>query len=308
MRATVIGEVVIDRFFHPDGTVTDVPGGSSANTAIALQRSGVQTSLRARFSRDAAGRALRAHNAAELLDLGASPDVDEPASIVEVRLAPDGQPTYVFRLEGAADWQWTADELATPLPSNTALVHVGSLASVLEPGASRMREWLESLPSRPLVSFDPNARPAAAEDEVTAERMRAAVAVWRRLADFIKVSDEDLRWLSPGVPEGEQAAAWSRDTGFVVMTRGGAGAAVYVEGRLVVDVPAAPVDVVDTVGAGDTFMAWLIRGVLLACEDRALHDLAHDTDALRLIVETAGRAAAITCSRRGCNPPHLSEM
>ena len=308
MRATVIGEVVIDRFFQPDGSVTDVPGGSAANTAIALQRSGVQTSLRARFSRDAAGRALRAHNAAELLDLSAAPDVDDPASVVEIRLADDGQPTYVFRLAGAADWQWTAEELATPLPSETALVHVGSLASVLEPGGPRIRDWIDSLPSRPLISFDPNARPAAVERGEQAEALRAGVRAWCRIADFIKVSDEDLRWLAPGIPEGEQAAAWSRDTGFVVMTRGGAGSAVYVEGRLVLEVPAAPVTVVDTVGAGDTFMAWLIRGVLLACESRTLHDLAHDDAALRAIVETAGRAAAITCSRRGCNPPHLVEM
>ncbi len=308
MRATVIGEVVVDRFFHADGTVTDVAGGSSANTAIALQRAGVDTSLRARFSRDDAGRALRAHNAAEGLDLTAAPDVDDPASIVEVRLAADGQPSYLFRLAGAADWQWTADELAAPLPSGTGLVHVGSLASVLEPGATRMRDWLLALPARPLVSFDPNARPAAAASDVEAEHMRAGVAAWAAVADFIKVSDEDLRWLSPGVPEHEQAAQWSRNTGFVVMTRGGDGSALYVDGQHVLDVPATVVAVVDTVGAGDTFMAWLIRGVLDACETRTLHDLAHDADAMRAIITTAGRAAAITCSRRGCNPPRPSEL
>ena len=308
MRATVIGEVVVDRFFHADGSVTDVAGGSSANTAIALQRSGVDTALRARFSRDEAGRALRAHNAAEGLDLAGAPDVDDAASIVEVRLASDGQPSYVFRLAGAADWQWTADELAAPLPSGTGVVHVGSLASVLEPGASRMRAWLLGLPARPLVSFDPNARPAAAASDAEAAQMRAGVAAWAAVADFIKVSDEDLRWLSPAVPEADQAAAWSRNTAFVVMTRGGEGSSLFVEGHHVLDVPATQVDVVDTVGAGDTFMAWLIRGVLEACETRTLHDLAHDADAMRAIITTAGRAAAITCSRRGCNPPRLSEL
>ena len=308
MRATVIGEVVIDRFIHPDGSVTDVPGGSAANTAIALHRAGVDTSLRARFSRDAAGRALRTHSAAEGLDLAAAPDVDDPASIVEIRLAADGQPAYVFHLADAADWRWTSAELATPLPPGTSLVLAGSLAAVLEPGASRIRSWLASLSERPLIAFDPNARPAAITDEAEAARVRESVADWCRIADFIKVSDEDLRWLSPGVPESEQAAAWSRGTGFVVMTRGGAGAAVYVNGSLVVDVPAESIEVVDTVGAGDTFMAWLIRGVLTACTERPLRDLAQDTAALRDIVATAGRAAAITCSRRGCNPPRLSEV
>lgn len=308
MNATVIGEVVIDRFFHPDGSVVDVAGGSSANTAIALQRSGIPTSLRARFSRDEAGRALRAHNAAQSLDLSASPDVDDAASVVEVRLAADGQPSYVFRLAGAADWQWTADELAAPLPADTALVHVGSLASVLEPGASRIRTWLTGLSPRPLISFDPNARPAAAANDAEAQAMREAVEAWASVADFIKVSDEDLRWLAPTETEAAHAAAWSRHTNFVVMTRGAEGAAVFVDGALAIEVPGERVDVIDTVGAGDTFMAWLIKGVLEAIDAQSLASLAHDTDTLRAIVTRAGRAAAINCSRRGCNPPYANEV
>ena len=308
MSATVIGEVVIDRFIHPDGSIVDVAGGSSANTAIALQRSGVPTALRARFSTDEAGRALRAHNAAQALDLSASPDVAEPASIVEVRLAADGQPSYVFRLAGAADWQWTSAELATPLPAGTALVHVGSLASVIEPGASRIREWLTALDPRPLISFDPNARPAAASSDAEATAMRLAVEAWCRVADFIKVSDEDLRWLSPDVSESEHAAEWSRHTAFVVMTRGADGAAVFVDGALAFEVPGVRIEVADTVGAGDTFMAWLIKGVLEGVGTRTLSTLAHDPVALGAIVTRAGRAAAINCSRRGCNPPYADEV
>lgn len=308
MNATVIGEVVIDRFFHADGTVLDVAGGSSANTAIALQRAGVPTALRARFSLDEAGRTLRAHNAAQSLDLSASPDVSDPASVVEVRLAADGQPSYVFRLAGAADWQWTEAELAAPLPVHTALVHAGSLAAVLEPGASRIRRWVTSLDPRPLISFDPNARPAAAASPAEAEAMRDAVEAWCRVADFIKVSDEDLRWLAPLETESAHAAAWSQHTNFVVMTRGGEGASVYVDGALAFEVPGERVDVIDTVGAGDTFMAWLIKGVLEAVATRSLAELAHDTAALRSIVTRAGRAAAINCSRRGCNPPYADEV
>lgn len=308
MKATVIGEVVIDRFFHADGSVVDVAGGSSANTAIALQRSGIDTALRARFSVDDAGRTLRAHNAAQQLDLSAAPDVEDAASIVEVRLAADGQPSYVFRLAGAADWQWTADELATPLPPGTALVHTGSLASVLEPGGSRIREWLTALEPRPLVSFDPNARPAAAGSAAEAQAMREGAEAWCQIADFIKVSDEDLRWLAPNESEYEHAAQWSRSTAFVVVTRGAEGAAVFVDGTLAFEVPGETVDVVDTVGAGDTFMAWLIKGVLEATASQTVHTLAHDHDRLRAIVTTAGRAAAINCSRRGCNPPYADEL
>ena len=308
MRVTVVGETVVDRIIDTDGTTIEVAGGSASNTAIALQRSGVETSLRARFSRDAAGQALRRHNATEGLDLAASPDVDDPASIVEVRLAPDGQPAYTFRMVGAADWQWTSEELATPLPTGTALVHLGSIASVWQPGADRLRAWVETLQPRPLISFDPNARPAAAVDDHAATLMREGIQRWISKVDFVKVSDEDLRWINSEVPEYEQAARWSDTTTFVVMTRGANGAAVFVDGAHAFDVESVPTVVADTVGAGDTFMAWLIRGVLIALETQSLHTLAHDEAAMRDIVQTASRASAITVSRRGCNPPTLDEL
>lgn len=308
MGATIIGEVVMDRFVGADGSFADVPGGSASNTAIALQRSGIATALRARFSTDDIGRSLRAYNAGQSLDLSASPDVAEPASLVVIHVAPDGQPVYEFHLTGSADWHWTPEELATPLPLGTELVHAGSLAAVLEPGASRIRDWLTSLDPRPLISFDPNARPSAARSGAEAGAMRAAVEAWCKVADFIKVSDEDLRWLSPTDDGAAHAAAWSRHSSFVVMTRGARGAALFVDGALAFEVPGEVVDVVDTVGAGDTFMAWLIKGVLEATRSQSCASLAHDRATLRTIVTRAGRAAAINCSRRGCNPPDADEV
>lgn len=308
MGATIIGEVVMDRFVRADGSFVDVPGGSASNTAIALQRSGVATALRARFSTDAIGRALRTYNTEQSLDLSASPDVAEPASLVVIHVASDGQPVYEFHLTGRADWHWTREDLATPLPAGTELVHVGSLASVVEPGASRIRDWLASLDPRPLISFDPNARPSAAHSEAEADAMRDAVEAWCKVADFIKVSDEDLRWLSPTDDGAARAASWSQHCSFVVMTRGARGAALFVEGALAFEVPGEVVDVVDTVGAGDTFMAWLIKGVLEATHGQSFASLAHDTPMLRTIATRAGRAAAINCSRRGCNPPDADEV
>lgn len=308
MRVTVVGEVVIDRFLHADGSVTDVPGGSAANTALALQRSGVETALRARFSTDDAGRALKAINAAAGLDLAASPNASEPASVVMVKTGADGQPAYVFCIAGAADWNWTPEELAAPLPVGTQLVHFGSVAAVWQPGADHLRSWIRSLDPKPLVSFDPNARPAAAESDAMAADMRAGIEAWIPLADFVKVSDEDLRWIAPNVSEDAKAAAWSRLTQFVVMTRGERGASVFVDGHLLIDIPSVPTEVVDTVGAGDTFMAWLIRGVLVALETQSLMKLAHNATDLRSIVQLAARAAAVTVSRRGCNPPTLDDL
>lgn len=308
MRVTVVGEVVIDRFLQSDGTVIDVPGGSAANTALALQRAGVDTALRARFSTDDAGRTLRATNADAGLDLSASPDASEPASVVMIALGTDGQPAYTFCMAGAADWNWTAEELATPLPDGTALVHFGSIAAVWQPGADRMRAWITGVTPRPLISFDPNARPAAAATAEVAATMRNGIEQWVRIADFVKVSDEDLRWITPDRSEAETAAEWSRATNFVVMTRGEGGASVFVDGEKRFDIPAVETNVVDTVGAGDTFMAWLIRGTLLALESKSLQQLARSVSELRTIVQLAARAAAVTVSRRGCNPPTQSEI
>ena len=308
MRVTVVGEVVIDRFLHPDGTVVDVPGGSAANTALALQRSGIETALRARFSTDDAGRKLRQINAAEGLDLTASPDASEPASIVMIKLAEDGQPAYTFCIAGAADWAWTAEELAAPLPPGTGLVHFGSVAAVWLPGADRMRDWITTLAARPLVSFDPNARPAAATSDADAQAMREGIDQWISIADFVKVSDEDLRWITPDDDEDITAAKWSERTNFVVMTRGERGASVFIDGAKRFEVPGVPTEVVDTVGAGDTFMAWLIRGVLRGHEQQSLTELAHNEVELRNIVQTAVRAAAVTVSRRGCNPPTQHDL
>ena len=138
--------------------------------------------------------------------------------------------------------------------------------------------------------------------------MRAGVAAWCELADVIKVSDEDLRWCVPGVPEAETAARWSQRAAFVVMTRGAEGASVFIAGEHRFDVDPVKVTMIDTVGAGDTFMAWLIRGIVRHLEHGTLSGLAHDEAALRAIVQMAAAAAAVTVSRRGCQPPTAGEI
>ncbi|MEY3407723.1 MAG: hypothetical protein RL038_784, partial [Actinomycetota bacterium] len=201
-------------------------------------------------------------------------------------------------------WSWTLADLAG-LEEMDA-VQIGSLTTVIEPGSTAIRTKLlelQALPNRPLISFDPNARPNAARDGADADRMRETIASVVQVADLVKVSDEDLQWFAPKVEPIETAKAWSQaHPKLVVMTQGGDGAIAFVNGEAVAQTPGVKVAVVDTVGAGDTFMAWLLTGVLQS-------ETFPTTPAeIQPLLEKAAAAAAITCSRKGCNPPFAAEL
>jgi fructokinase len=300
MRVTVVGEAVLDRVRTADGQVTEVPGGSPANVALALARAGVHASLRARFSTDRAGRLLRTHLLNEGVDLSASIDTEDPALIVDADISATGSPTYAFHLEGAADFRWRADELQPAIPEGTKFLHTGSLAATMSPGAEVIRAWAMS--TGVPISYDVNVRPGVWADEHDRQRTAAQVSQWAQAAVIVKASDEDIETLMPDTRWQDWAEQMSQGR-IVVITCGGEGAHVWREGRAVVHVRPEPVQVVDTVGAGDTFMAWLLAS--LAGDHNAL-DL--DTDALESATRRAVKAAALTCTRRGCDPPTTGEM
>ena len=302
----VLGEGVIDRFERTTG-VQDVIGGSPLNTAVALRRAGVDSTWWNRVSTDAEGQAI--FDYAQLNGVAGAGvfRVPEPTSIVTVRLNEAGVPAYEFSLDGAADWGWAEAELAGfDLPYS--VLQVGSLTTALEPGCTRLYEHLLALHSRsqrPLVAFDPNARPKAARDEAHADLMRARALAIVPLADLVKVSDEDLEWLAPEAPPSATAMKWSTlGPRLVVMTKGAEGAAAFVEGVMVAEVPIHRLPLVDTVGAGDTFMAWLLRSVVV---DHGV-SVPVEPAAVAKMLEQAAKAAAINCSRAGCVPPTLAEV
>jgi fructokinase len=299
MRVTVVGEAVLDRVRTADGQVTEVPGGSPANVALALARAGVHASLRARFSTDRSGRLLREHLQSEGVDLSAAIDTDDPALIVDADISATGSPTYTFHLEGAADFRWSADELHQAIPDGTRFLHTGSLAATTSPGAEVIRTWATS--TGVPISYDVNVRPGVWAHDQDRERTAAQVSEWARAAVILKASDEDIENLMPNHSWQDWAGLMSHGR-IVVITCGGDGAHVWREGRAILHVHPEPVQVVDTVGAGDTFMAWLLASLE--------HDdvLALDTDELEAVTRRAVRAAAITCTRRGCDPPTRREM
>ncbi|GLW72658.1 ribokinase [Kitasatospora phosalacinea] len=284
----VIGECVADIVRTPGHPDRPHPGGSPANVAHGLARLGRRTALLTQLGTDPYGELIRTHlEAGGTTVLTDGRDVPTPSAIVT--LDPSGSGSYRF----AIDWT-LAPTAAAPRARH---VHLGSLASVQEPGAAVARRLLRGARAAgATVSYDPNVRP-----DLFGERSAAVAAVEHcvALSDLVKASDEDLAFLYPGVPVRDSAARWlTLGPGTVVVTRGGDGAfALTPEGETRTDAP--PTTVVDTVGAGDSFMS-----ALLAALDTPRPGL----DALTAALRTAAAAAAVTVSRAGANPPTAAEL
>lgn len=302
-KIAVLGEVVVDRIVT-DTAKKDVAGGSAANCALALMRKGDDVQFRARFSTDKDGDFLYQEALKNQLDVTYSVRTDQPATLVEVRLSATGSPSYEFHLSGTADWHWTDAELAElDLALQDAFIY-GSLAAILEPNFSRIQSWLRSHEnSNLLVCYDPNARPSAI-DQSDHDEIRDRIYQLVRTADVVKVSDEDLAWISPEADPESMAANWS-NTGpeLVILTRGENGASAYRQGICLADVSGVSTKVADTVGAGDTLMAWLVSGLIDSAPISRF-----DADNVLKILHQAVKAAAITCSRVGCDPPKNTEV
>lgn len=304
----VIGEALVDIVSTGNGSGSGrngknstkaTPGGSPANVAVGLARLGLPTELVTRFGTDPYGDQLGAHLFGNGVQLSpGSVDPQFRTSTATATLDADGVASYQF------DIAWEPPALS--LRRGSPAVHTGSIATVLEPGAAAIRTFLDSLASQPVtVTLDPNARPTITPDP---ESTWAAVRALAASADLVKLSDEDCEFLRPGLSPDEIAAELlSVDrTKCVVITRGGDGA-IGVSRTARVEVGAPAIKVVDTVGAGDSFMSALIAGLharrllgavrLEGLDERTLYD----------VVDYAVKAAAITCTRHGADPPTAIE-
>jgi fructokinase len=293
----VCGEALVDLLPVSATSYEARPGGSPANTAVALARLGVPVTMLARLSGDAFGRLLREHLTANGVDLSYAVDAAESSGLAVVTRDAAGTASYRFLLDDAPDWQWTDAELDV-LPATVVAVHSGSLALAAAPAIER---FLERSRDRCTISIDPNLRPTSVESA------RAAVPRWLRLADLIKVSLEDLELLDPDEDPMTVAQRWSRSgPALVLVTTGADGVHAVFDGDVLHE-PAPSVDVVDTVGAGDTFTAGLLA---------ALHEGGHLGGRLTTLTATdlqpalqrAVRAAAVTCSRAGADPPYAADL
>ncbi|MFF7209174.1 carbohydrate kinase [Streptomyces sp. NPDC008238] len=304
----VAGEALTDVVVGPDGTARAHPGGSPANTALGLARLGHPVTLATRIGRDPHGDALVERLTQGRVRLLPGSVVHAPTSTARAELDGDGSAAYRF------DIVW---DLPPVGPSDVpGHLHTGSIATALEPGAGRLLALVAAVRLRGhTVSYDPNLRPALlGPPETERPRVERMVA----LADVVKASEEDLRWLHPGRDPAEVAAGWARrGPRLVVLTRGAAGAEALwgADGRH--RVAGHRVRVVDTIGAGDAFMAGLLAGLLSAgllggtTARQRLHaaeDGGPVPEAVAGALELAARVAALTCGRAGADPPFLAEV
>ena len=304
---TVLGEAVVDLVAEGDRRFVAHPGGFALNVAVGLGRLGQPVSLAARLSRDTFGELFRAH----LADSGADPrhlvDAAEPSTLAVATLDAGGVARYDFWAAGTADWQWSDAELASVVDDDPDVLHTGSLALELEPGAGRIVDLLARLTAggRTTISYDPNVRMARLGP---VEAGRAAVERVVALAHLVKVSAEDLAWLYPGEEPVAAATRWAAaGPELVVVTLGPDGAVALGPDRRAVHRDAPRVEVADTVGAGDAFSAGLLdalaeRGAL----GRGAAGLA-GVD-LPAVLDRATLVAALTCTRPGADPPTLAEV
>jgi fructokinase len=307
----VAGEALVDLVPAPVGDHLEIaPGGSPANVAVGLARLGVPVRMLARIADDVLGRRVRAHLAANGVELDHVVPAAEQTSLAIVSVGPDGSPAYDFRVAGTADWQWTPAELAGALePGPVLALHVGSLALTTPPGAAALRGLVRRAAGASTISYDPNCRPLLMGDPAA---VLAGVHEVLAVADVVKASAEDLAWLQPARSPADVLEDWlGRGPALVAVTLGAEGvlAGTALGGRA--RRPGVAVAVVDTVGAGDTFSAALLaglyeRGLLGAPARPTLRAL--DAATLDDLLDGAARAAAITCSRRGADPPTADEL
>jgi len=310
----VAGEALVDLVPAPVGGYFEIaPGGSPANVALGLARLGVPARLLARIADDMLGKRIREHLTHNGVQLDHAVAAAEQTSLAMVSLDADGSPAYDFRINGTADWQWTADEVAGALDPGASgpvvALHSGSLALTTPPGDSVLRDLLARSAETVTISYDPNCRPMLMGDP---EVVRQGVHELLTVADVVKVSSEDLGWLVPEMKPEQVVDDWlSRGPTVVAVTLGSDGVIAGTSSGLQARRPGVAIKVIDTVGAGDTFSAALLAGLhrqnLLGADKR--RDLAAiDYSTLDELLHDAVLAAAIACSRRGADPPTRGDL
>ena len=292
----VAGENVVDLLPAADGTLRPALGGGPANVAVAAARLGAPVAMAARLGRDVFGTAFRRRLEESNVDTRYLVPATEPSALALATLTEEGEARYDFWLAGAADFRWRPGELPEPQPGD--ILHVGSLAAFLPPGADTLAEWVERHRARCTITFDPNVREIALATPGAIERLERLV----RLAHVVRASDEDLRLAYPRVEPVATARRWLAHAGpdagprLVVLSHGPAGATALTREAEISAAP-PPVTVVDTIGAGDAAMGAL----LAALHSDSPRDLA---DMLRFVCA----AGALACARPGADPPGLAQV
>jgi fructokinase len=294
----VAGEVLIDLI--PEGADRKpVVGGGPANTAKALAKLGVDTQFIDGISYDQYGQMAMD----ELITAGVKLDYvnysDKPTCLAIVSLSESGSASYEFVIENTVTFDFNHDWLPNPQTDRPSLLHIGTLATVIEPGASILFEWAQSVAKVAPIVFDPNIRPAVISDR---KQYLTQVERWVAISSAVKVSNDDLKWLYPSIEIEQVVNDWlKKGPPLILVTYGDKGLTGYQKDEKV-SVEAVKVKVADTVGAGDTVGAILVEAIV----KDGLDSLAGAR--LETMLKRAAKAAAITVSRVGANPPTSEEL
>ena len=294
----VAGEVLIDLI--PEGLERKpIVGGGPANTAKALSKLGIDTQFIDGISTDDYGQMAKAELVASGINLDYVKYSDKPTCLAIVSLSNSGSASYEFVIENTATFDFNLDWLPSLQTERPVLLHIGTLATVIEPGASVLFEWAQSVAKVAPIVFDPNIRPAVMNDR---EKYVMQVERWVSISSAVKVSDEDIKWLYSSLEIEQVVNSWlTKGPSMIVVTYGDNGLAGYRVGEKV-SVDAVKVVVADTVGAGDTVGAILVEAIVKDGLSRL------SGVKLEMMLKRAAKAAAITVSRSGANPPTLKEI
>ena len=298
IRVWVAGEVLIDLI--PEGAERKpIVGGGPANTAKALSKIGIDTQFIDGISSDEYGQIAKDELVASGVKLDYVRYSDKTTCLAIVSLSDSGSASYKFVIKNTATFDFNSDWLPNPQTKRPALLHIGTLATVIEPGATELFEWAQSVAKVAPIVFDPNIRPAVISDR---DLYVNQVERWVSISSAVKVSDEDIKWLYPSLEIEQVVNNWlAKGPSLIVVTYGDKGLAGYRVGEKVF-VDAVKVVVADTVGAGDTVGAILVEAIVKDGLDTL------SGVKLEMMLKRAAKAAAITVSRSGANPPTLKEI
>jgi fructokinase len=298
----VCGEALIDMIENGDGTQRATPGGGPFNTARALARLGVPTAFLGRLSDDAFGRELASLLAADGVDLRLASTGPEKTTIAMADVDSEGFAEYQFLVQGTSAPNLTEDALPTHLDSDVNALHLGTLGLVLEPMAETLIGLVDRERDGRMVMVDPNIRVGLVPDDEYRDRLRHVVSC----SSIVKASDTDFEWLYPGLAHPEAADRLLGDGISLVVVTLGAEGAFGAHRDIRVSVKAPEVEVVDTIGAGDSFGAALLAW--LHNHGAIRPDVTLQRDELEAALGYSCKAAAITCSRPGADPPWKWEL
>ena len=294
----VAGEVLIDLIPNGDQYFA-VVGGGPANTAKALANLGLKTHFIDGISTDNYGQMAKAELLSANVLLDYAKYSSKPTCRAKINLSKSGSAAYEFVIEGTATFNFSDLWLPDPQSLKPSLLHIGTLATVIEPGASVLFEWAQRVAHVAPIVFDPNIRPAVLGNR---DEYLKKVEKWVAISSAVKVSDEDLSWLYPSKAMNEVVNRWLEvGVQLVVVTLGEKGITAYRKNEQA-SVDAVKVVVADTVGAGDTVGAVLVEAMVKNSLERLSGEV------LKTMLNRAVKAAAITVSRTGANPPTLKEI